>query len=74
MIQGLPSIAKIRRPVISGVVQRERLFRLLDGGSEKSVVLVSGPAGSGKTTLAASYLDSRKIRDGKKRRLDRSSP
>ena len=60
-IQGLPSIAKIRRPVISGVVQRERLFRLLDGGREKPVVLVSGPAGSGKTTLAASYLDSRKI-------------
>jgi len=60
-IRGIPSIAKIRRPVLSGIVLRERLFRLLDDGDGKSVILVSGPAGSGKTTLAASYLDSRKI-------------
>jgi DNA-binding SARP family transcriptional activator len=51
--------AKITRPIISGAVQRERLFSLLDAKAEKPVVWVSAPAGSGKTTLVSSWLDSR---------------
>lgn len=55
------SITKISRPGISGVASRERLFCLLDSARELPVVWVSGPAGSGKTTLMASYLDSRQL-------------
>jgi ATP/maltotriose-dependent transcriptional regulator MalT len=51
--------AKITRPTVFGAVQRERLFSLLDGKVEKSVVWVSAPAGSGKTTLVSSWLGSR---------------
>lgn len=55
------SLAKITRPRISGIVPRIRLFNLLDTGREKSVTWISGPGGSGKTTLVASYLDDRKL-------------
>ena len=55
------SIAKITRPKITGVYERTRLFNLLDQRREKPVVWISGPAGSGKTTLVGSYLDSRKL-------------
>ena len=41
-------------------VHRERLFRLLDTSCAKPVVWISGPGGSGKTTLVSSYLDARK--------------
>lgn len=53
--------AKITRPTLSGVVQRQRLFERLDAGGDKSVTWISAPAGSGKTTLVASYLDSRQL-------------
>jgi len=51
--------AKITRPTLSRVVQRKRLFSLLDARMEKPVVWISAPAGSGKSTLVASYLDAR---------------
>ncbi len=54
-------LAKITRPNLSGIFVRERLFRLLDRGRQNPVVWVAAQAGSGKTTLAASYLDSRKL-------------
>lgn len=59
--ESIPVPVKITRPRVSGVVQRERLFRLLDEGRTRPVTWVSGPAGSGKTTVVASYLDSRSI-------------
>lgn len=55
------SIAKISRPKISGVFPRKRLFAELDAGRKKQITWITGPAGSGKTTLAASYLDARKL-------------
>lgn len=55
------SSIKVTRPVVKDILSRERLFSLLDK-ADKPVVWVSGPAGSGKTTLAASWLDSRKYR------------
>jgi len=56
-----PSIAKISRPKLARVYLRRRLFRLLDQCSEWPVIWISAPAGSGKTTLINSYLDSRKL-------------
>ncbi len=54
-------IAKITRPRLSGVLQRDRLFTMLDEGRTRSVIWVSGPPGSGKTTLVSSYLDARAL-------------
>lgn len=53
---------KITAPGLpAGIVQRERLFRLLEKGSAKPVLWISGPGGSGKTTLVSSYLEARKL-------------
>lgn len=54
-------IAKITRPKITGIVPRKRLFSLLDTERRSPVVWISAPAGAGKTTLAANYLDARKL-------------
>lgn len=53
--------AKITRPGITGAVKRKRLFGLLDARMKKPVLWVSSPAGSGKTTLVLSYVDSRRL-------------
>lgn len=53
--------AKITRPKLSKTVERKRLFKLLDSGCKKLIVYLSAPAGSGKTTLVASYLNCRKL-------------
>lgn len=55
------SIAKITRPKLPEIFPRERLFRLLDDSRKKPVIWVSSPAGSGKTTLVASWLEKRKM-------------
>jgi LuxR family maltose regulon positive regulatory protein len=59
--QGCISIVKITPPRSSGIFPRARLFRLLDSLRKHAVTWVSAPAGSGKTTLIASYLACRKI-------------
>ena len=56
-----PPIAKITRPRIRGVFPRERLFGLLDETRKYPVTWISAPAGSGKTTLAASFIEANKI-------------
>jgi len=61
MTQGKVSIAKITRPKITGIIPRKRLFSLLDAERNSPVVWISAPAGSGKTTLTANYLDDRKL-------------
>jgi len=55
------SIAKIARPKLSGTVKRDRLLHLLDQGQQKPVIWVTAQGGSGKTTLVADWLDSRKL-------------
>lgn len=47
--------AKLTRPISRTALPRERLFELIEQNSEKKVIWISGPAGSGKTTLASSY-------------------
>ena len=49
-------LAKISSPVLPEIIERPRLYRLLDAGLDRAVTWVSGPAGCGKKTLVASYL------------------
>ena len=55
------SFKKIARPVLTKAIERKRLFHILDQRRNCTVTWISGMAGSGKTTLAASYLDNRRI-------------
>ena len=50
--------AKLERPRIGhSVVRRPRLFASLDAGLASNLTLVSAPAGFGKTTLVAGWLE-----------------
>jgi len=51
-------LAKISRPRTVGALERTRLFRVLDASRKFPVTWITGPAGSGKTTLVSSYLES----------------
>jgi len=55
------AFAKTTRPVVGAAVARERLFARLDGAPGRSVAWISGPPGAGKTTLAASYIEARRM-------------
>jgi LuxR family transcriptional regulator, maltose regulon positive regulatory protein len=51
---------KLVVPTLPGrVVQRGRLFSMLDVGVERAATLVAAPAGSGKTIMLASWLSAR---------------
>ncbi len=58
----ITAFAKTTRPALGTVVQREALFAHLDGSPGRTVAWISGPPGAGKTTLAASYVEARKLR------------
>lgn len=47
---------KLTRPDVTGISPRTRLLELLEDVNQ-AVIWISSPGGSGKTTLAASYLD-----------------
>lgn len=54
-------LPKIARPQTDGLVPRERLFSALDEAGKRAITWVAGPAGAGKTSLIASYLDRRNL-------------
>ncbi|NOY64152.1 MAG: hypothetical protein GXO97_01940, partial [Nitrospirae bacterium] len=52
-----PQSAKITKPSLSWIIPRERLFRKLEQGREFAIIWITGPPGSGKTSLVCSYLE-----------------
>ncbi|HEX9117899.1 MAG TPA: LuxR C-terminal-related transcriptional regulator [Anaerolineae bacterium] len=56
---GLLATKLFARPARARVVARPRLTRLLDEGRSASLILVSAPAGFGKTTLITDWLGQR---------------
>ena len=51
------SYAKVTPPTILECCRRTRLFKKLDNRKNAQIFWVSGPAGSGKTTLVKTYVD-----------------
>lgn len=56
--------AKLSRPRFFDTVPRRRLFALLDASRSHPTVWIDGPAGAGKTSLLAGYLEAREVRAG----------
>ena len=63
MVARSPVLAKLTRPKLYDALPRPRLFSLLDNALAKPIVWLCAPPGAGKTTLVASYLQARKLRD-----------
>ncbi|MBE9516368.1 MAG: hypothetical protein IME93_05270 [Proteobacteria bacterium] len=61
MHQETTSLAKITRPGLPEVYERDRLFKTLDEGRERQLIWVGGPPGAGKTTLVCSYIEKRNM-------------
>jgi LuxR family maltose regulon positive regulatory protein len=58
----LRPLAKLNPPRLPTIVERPRLYRLLDQARSRPIIWINAPPGFGKTTLVASYLRARKLR------------
>ena len=58
--RNIANLAKINQPVTESVLLREHLFQRLDEARSRSLIFMSAPAGSGKTTLISSYIQTGK--------------
>ncbi len=54
-VQSLVNVRSSAPRPLTGVVERPRLFALLDGAADGAVTSIAAPAGSGKTQLLASW-------------------
>ena len=63
MIEIETIISKITRPHPPASYSRADLYKLLDELLSKRLIVVSGPPGSGKSNLVASYIESRNVPD-----------
>lgn len=52
-------LPKFEPPLVEGIVARPRLYEIFDAKKNKRILWLSAPAGSGKTSLLASYLSAR---------------
>jgi DNA-binding SARP family transcriptional activator len=57
----VPTLGKLRRPRLGRSIGRTRLFSAIDGSSTWPALWIAGPAGFGKSTLVATYLESRAL-------------
>ncbi|MGH8508351.1 MAG: hypothetical protein ACREVH_06485 [Gammaproteobacteria bacterium] len=57
-----PRCAKISPPRSQHVLARPRLFARIDAARTHRALWITGPPGAGKTTLASSYIQERKLR------------
>jgi LuxR family transcriptional regulator, maltose regulon positive regulatory protein len=55
-----PKPAKVSRPRIAGTILREHLYEKLDRAAAP-LLWISGPAGTGKTTLVSGYAEARRL-------------
>jgi LuxR family transcriptional regulator, maltose regulon positive regulatory protein len=53
---------KLAPPSVEEAMRRTRLFDVLDAARERPVIWIGAPAGSGKSTLVASYASARRLR------------
>lgn len=56
-----PALAKLTRPKLYDALPRPRLFARLDEALSRPIVWICATPGSGKSTLVASYLESRRL-------------
>lgn len=55
------NISKVTPPSLPEIIHRPRLTELLTSNQEREITIVTGQAGTGKTTLAASYVNTLEI-------------
>jgi LuxR family transcriptional regulator, maltose regulon positive regulatory protein len=55
-------LAKLTAPRLPAIVERPRLYRMLDRARKRPVIWINAPPGFGKTTFVTSYLRTRKLR------------
>ena len=56
-----PTLGKLRRPRLGRAIARERLFFNIDDSASVPALWICGPAGFGKSTLVATYLETREL-------------